>query len=254
MKPIPTAFITGASSGFGLACAERFAAGGWNLILLARRNEKLKSIKAELEKKFKIQVSILTVDVRQQACIGAISKFLKECKCTPDLLVNNAGLAVGMELIQHGVLDDWERMIDTNIKGILYVSKAVMPFMIAAGKGHIVNIGSIAGKEAYPGGNVYSATKFAVDGLTKSMRIDLLPHGIRVTQIAPGAADTEFSMVRFKGDFEKARSVYKGFKPLNGSDVAEAIWFAANLPAHVNVNDMLLMPTAQAGAVHFQRD
>jgi 3-hydroxy acid dehydrogenase / malonic semialdehyde reductase len=254
MTPIPTAFITGASSGFGLACAERFAAGGWNLILLARRHEKLKSIKAALEELHKIKVSILTVDVRQQKCIDAISKFLKECKCTPDLLVNNAGLAVGLELIQHGVLDDWERMIDTNIKGILYVSKAVMPFMIAAGKGHIVNIGSVAGKEAYPGGNVYSATKFAVDGLTKSMRIDLLPHGIKVTQIAPGAADTEFSLVRFKGDFEKAKGVYKGFKPLSGADVAEAIWFAANLPAHVNVNDMLLMPTAQAGAVHFHRE
>lgn len=254
MTPIPTAFITGASSGFGLACAERFAAGGWNLILLARRHEKLKALKTELEEKHEIQVSILTCDVRQKACIGAISKFLKECNCTPDLLVNNAGLAVGMELIQHGVLDDWERMIDTNIKGVLYVSKAVLPFMIDAAKGHIVNIGSIAGKEVYPGGNVYSATKFAVDGLTKSMRIDLLPHGIKVTQIAPGAADTEFSLVRFKGDFEKARSVYKGLKPLSGADVAEAIWFVANLPAHVNVNDMLLMPTAQAGAVHFHRE
>ncbi len=253
MKAKQRALITGASSGIGLACAKHFAREGWNLILLARRAEKLEIISHELQTEFGVEVQTLVHDVRNSNTIPILENFLKSSNSAVDLLVNNAGLAAGAEPIQHGHLANWEQMIDTNIKGLLYVTKAVIPFMIAAGKGHIVNIGSIAGKEVYPGGNVYSATKFAVDGLTKSIRIDLMPHNIRVTQIAPGAAETEFSLVRYKGDHEKAKNVYKGLKPLSGTDVAEAVWFAASLPPHVNVNDMLLMPTAQAGAVHFHR-
>lgn len=249
-----TVLITGASSGIGLACAERFAAGGWNLMLLARREEKLKTIKLQLEETHNTQVSVLSCDLREPAIMKSLPDKLLSEKQTIDLLINNAGLAVGVDLIQHGLVVDWERMIDTNIKGLLYITKAVLPFMIRRGKGHIINIGSIAGKEVYPGGNVYSATKYAIEGLTKSMRIDLLPHNIKVTLLAPGATETEFSLVRFKGDHEKARDVYRGFKPLTGADVADAAWYCANLPAHVNVNDMLLMPIAQAGANHIYRE
>lgn len=250
----PTALITGASSGIGLACADRFAAGGWNLLLLARREEKLKTIKLEIEKKHKTEVAIFGCDVREPSIMNRLPERLLAEKLRLDLLINNAGLAVGVDLIQHGLLNDWERMIDTNIKGLLYITKAVLPFLIKNGKGHIINIGSIAGKEVYAGGNVYSATKHAIEGLTKSMRIDLLPHNIKVTLLAPGATETEFSLVRFKGDHEKARDVYKGFKPLTGADVADAAWYCASLPAHVNVNDMLLMPLAQAGANHIYRE
>jgi hypothetical protein len=168
--------------------------------------------------------------------------------------VNNAGLAVGLEPIHEGFVDDWERMIDTNIKGLLYITRAISPLMVGRKSGHIINIGSVAGKENYPAGNVYSATKFAVDGLTKGIRIDLAPHGVKVTQVAPGAVETEFSLVRFKDDDQRADLVYKGFTPLSGNDVAEAVWFAANLPPHVNVNDLLLMPTAQPCATIIHRN
>jgi 3-hydroxy acid dehydrogenase / malonic semialdehyde reductase len=254
MKSKMTAFITGASSGIGLACAERFAAAGWNLMLIARRKEKLDELKQTFEKQHTVKVLTLAHDVRSLNTVEIIGKFMHDSNCTPDLLINNAGLAVGINPVQSGIVDDWERMIDTNVKGLIYVTRAVVPTMIAAGSGHIINIGSIAGKEVYPGGNVYSATKYAVDGFTKSIRIDLLPYQIKVTQIAPGATDTEFSLVRYKGDAERAKNVYNGYKPLSGADVAEAVWFAANLPPHVNVNDMLLMPTAQAGSVHFHKD
>ncbi|MBZ0241695.1 MAG: SDR family NAD(P)-dependent oxidoreductase [Bacteroidales bacterium] len=253
MTQLKTAIITGASSGIGEAAARRFAKGGWNLVLTARRKEKLESLKTQLERDFRQKTLVLQQDVRQGISGHLLMKFLRENSIKPDLLVNNAGLAVGTSPIHQGIIDDWERMIDTNLKGLLYVSRAISTLMVEQGFGHIINIGSIAGKEAYPGGNVYCATKDAIDGLTKAMRIDLLPHGIRVGQVAPGAAETEFSLVRFKGDQAKADKVYDGFKPLSPADIADALWYMANVPPHVNINDMLIMPTAQASSVHFNR-
>lgn len=253
MTQLKTAIITGASSGIGEAAARRFAKGGWNLVLTARRKEKLESLKTQLERDFRQKTLVLQQDVRQGISGHLLMKFLRENSIKPDLLVNNAGLAVGTSPIHQGIIDDWERMIDTNLKGLLYVSRAISTLMVEQGFGHIINIGSIAGKEAYPGGNVYCATKHAIDGLTKAMRIDLLPHGIRVGQLAPGAAETEFSLVRFKGDQAKADKVYDGFKPLSPADIADALWYMANVPPHVNINDMLIMPTAQASSVHFNR-
>lgn len=253
MKQIKTAIITGASSGIGEAAAKQFAQGGWNLVLTARRNEKLESLKAQLERDFGQKTFILQQDVREAESGNLLADFLRENNIKPHLLINNAGLAVGTSPIQQGIVDDWERMIDTNVKGLLYISRAISALMIEQGFGHIINIGSIAGREAYPGGNVYCATKYAVEGLTKAMRIDLLPHGIRVGQLAPGAAETEFSLVRFKGDQTKADKVYDGFKPLSPADIADALWYMANVPPHVNINDMVIMPTAQASAVHFNR-
>lgn len=253
MTQLKTAIITGASSGIGEAAARRFAKGGWNLVLTARRKEKLQSLKAQLERDFGQKTRILQQDVRQGISGHLLVKFLRENSIKPDLLVNNAGLAVGTSPIHQGIIDDWERMIDTNIKGLLYVSRAISTLMVEQGFGHIINIGSIAGKEAYPGGNVYCATKHAIDGLTRAMRIDLLPFGIRVGQLAPGAAETEFSLVRYKGDKDKAKKVYDGFKPLAAADIADALWYMANVPPHVNINDMLIMPTAQASSGHFNR-
>lgn len=253
MTQIKTAIITGASSGIGKAAAQQFAKGGWNLVLTARRKEKLESLKSQLESDFKQKTFILQQDVREAGSGNMLAKYLSDNSIKPDLLINNAGLAVGTSPIQQGIVNDWERMIDTNIKGLLYISRAISALMIEQGFGHIINIGSIAGKEAYPGGNVYCATKHAIEGLTKAMRIDLLPHGIRVGQVAPGAAETEFSLVRFKGDQAKADKVYDGFKPLSPADIADALWYMANVPPHVNINDILIMPTAQASSVHFNR-
>jgi NADP-dependent 3-hydroxy acid dehydrogenase YdfG len=253
MTKIKTAIITGASSGIGEAAAKQFAKGGWKLVLTARRKEKLEKLSAQLKNDFGSEVFILQQDVRQADSGEILANFLHENSIQPDLLVNNAGLAVGTNPIQQGIVDDWERMIDTNIKGLLYISRAISSLMIAQGFGHIINIGSIAGKEAYPGGNVYCATKHAIEGLTKAMRIDLLPHGIRVGQLAPGAVETEFSLVRFKGDQAKADKVYDGFQPLSPADIADALWYMANVPPHVNINDLLIMPTAQASTVHFNR-
>lgn len=253
MTKIKTAIITGASSGIGEAAAKQFAKGGWKLVLTARRKEKLEKLSAQLKNDFRSEVFILQQDVRQADSGEILANFLHENSIQPDLLVNNAGLAVGTNPIQQGIVDDWERMIDTNIKGLLYISRAISSLMIAQGFGHIINIGSIAGKEAYPGGNVYCATKHAIEGLTKAMRIDLLPHGIRVGQLAPGAVETEFSLVRFKGDQAKADKVYDGFQPLSPADIADALWYMANVPPHVNINDLLIMPTAQASTVHFNR-
>ncbi|MFN5032329.1 MAG: SDR family NAD(P)-dependent oxidoreductase, partial [Flavobacteriia bacterium] len=192
--------------------------------------------------------------VRNQEEVNeAIDKLKEKADLSIDLLINNAGLAVGRGPIQDGLTDDWERMIDTNIKGLLYMTKAIAPFMIAQRKGHIINISSIAGKEVYPGGNVYCASKFAVDALSKSMRIDLVEFGIKVTNIAPGAAETEFSLVRFKGDEETAKNVYNGFEPLSAEDIAETIYFVATRPAHVTINDLTIMPTAQASSTVFHK-
>jgi NADP-dependent 3-hydroxy acid dehydrogenase YdfG len=246
--------ITGATSGIGKACAIHFAKHQHNLILTGRREERLKELATALEKENNIRVLPLAFDIRErQAVEDAISSLPNEWK-NIGILINNAGLAAGLNTVQEGLIDDWERMIDTNIKGLLYISRAVLPLMINNSKGHIINIGSIAGKEVYPNGNVYCATKFAVDALTKGIRIDTVKHGIKVTQIAPGAVETEFSNVRFHGDAERAKSVYIGYEPLHPEDVAEVIYYTATLPKHVNINDLVLMPTAQASAVVMHKE
>jgi NADP-dependent 3-hydroxy acid dehydrogenase YdfG len=242
------AFITGATSGFGEATARIFAKNGYSLVLLARRKDRLEQLKNELSSS-EIQVEILCADVRNEeevnSSVASLPDFVKN---GIQILVNNAGLAVGRGPIDTGLTDDWERMIDTNIKGLLYVSKAIIPFLKANGNGQIINLASIAGKEVYAGGNVYCATKHAVDALSRAMRIDLVEYGIKVTNIAPGAAATEFSLVRFKGDTQTAAAVYDGYDPLVAQDIAETIWFVASRPAHVTINDLTIMPTAQAAA------
>jgi NADP-dependent 3-hydroxy acid dehydrogenase YdfG len=244
-----TTLITGASSGIGEACARRFAREGWRLILTGRRAERLEQLADELAIAHQTESLVLVFDIRDREETAQVLGSLPDEWKDIDLLVNNAGLAAGLDPIQSGDIDDWETMIDTNIKGLLYVTRAVSPGMVARGSGHIINIGSVAGREVYPNGAVYSATKHAVDALSKGMRIDLLPHGIKVTQIAPGAAETEFSMVRFKGDQSRAAGVYAGYTPLTGDDIAELCHYVTTLPAHVNINDLLVMPLAQAGAL-----
>lgn len=240
------ALITGASSGFGEAIAHSLANEGYSLILAARRTERLESLKDKLSQ-LPIHIELITVDVRdEQAVIAAITSLPENVKDRIEILVNNAGLAVGRGPIDQGISDDWNRMIDTNIKGLLYVTKAVVPFLKKQAHGHIVNIASIAGKEVYSGGNVYCASKHAVDALSRSMRIDLVSYGIKVTNIAPGAAETEFSLVRFKGDQDTAASVYEGYEPLQAQDIADSVLFAVTRPAHVNISDITIMPTAQA--------
>lgn len=248
------ALITGATSGIGEACAHTFAQQGYHLILLARRTELLEKLAHHLADKYAIEVKKIQADVRDKENINYVLETLPQSWKNVDVLVNNAGLSQGLDPIEKGDTDDWDTMIDTNIKGLLYVTKVVSNWMVSQKKGHIINIGSIAGKEVYPNGNVYCATKHAVDALNKAMRIDLLPHGIKVTGIHPGAVETEFSLVRFKGDEGRAKKVYDGFNPLVAQDIAEAIWFAVSRPAHVNINDMLIMPTAQASGTILKRD
>jgi 3-hydroxy acid dehydrogenase/malonic semialdehyde reductase len=242
--------ITGATAGFGRATAIRFAGNGYDLIITGRRKERLNELEKELLSYPGIKVLPLTFDVRNREDVAEVINNLPEEWKRIDILVNNAGLAVGMDHIDAGNIDDWERMIDTNVKGLLYVTRAVAPLMVARNTGHIFNIGSIAGKDSYEYGNVYCATKAAVDSLSKSMRIDLLKNNIKVTNIAPGMAETEFSIVRFKGNKEKADSVYKGIDPLTGKDIADVIYFCATLPAHVCINDLVITPTQQAGVNH----
>jgi 3-hydroxy acid dehydrogenase/malonic semialdehyde reductase len=243
-----TIFITGSTSGFGRAIAILFAKEGYNIIINGRREERLAALKAQLIKDYKIEVHSLPFDVRKREevmlAIGSLPDNWKKV----DVLVNNAGLALGLSDIQDGNLDDWDAMIDTNIKGLLYVTREVSPIMIKQKSGHIINIGSIAGKEVYPRGNVYCATKHAVDALNKAMRIDLLPYQIKVTAINPGLAETEFSVVRFHGDEKRAGQVYSGFTPLNANDIAEAAWFAVSRPTHVNINEMIIVPAVQANS------
>ncbi|VAW30146.1 Oxidoreductase, short-chain dehydrogenase/reductase family [hydrothermal vent metagenome] len=246
--------ITGATSGIGHACTRKFAENGYNLIITGRRNDRLNSISEQLTRDYSVKVLTLNFDVRDNSAVKNALVNLPEEWAKIDVLVNNAGLAVGMDTIQNGETDDWERMIDTNIKGLLYVTRAILPGMTERRKGHIINIGSIAGKEVYPFGNVYCATKHAVDALTKGIRIDTVKYGIKVTQIAPGAVETEFSVVRFKGDENRARSVYKGFEPLHPEDVAAVAFFATTLPAHANINDLVIMPTAQASATVINKE
>lgn len=247
------AVITGATSGIGKACAELFASKGYDLILTARRTVLLDTIEKEIETAFPVRVLSLSFDVRDKKQVHQYLSNLPENWRAIDLLINNAGLALDLTPLQDGLTEDWECMIDTNVKGLLYVTRAIAPLMIRNGRGHIVNIGSIAGKEVYPNGNVYCATKHAVDALTKAMRMDMLPYGIRVSQICPGMVETGFSIVRFKGDTQKAAQVYAGITPLTGADIANAVWFMVSVPAHVNINDMVIMPTAQANSVNVFR-
>ncbi len=242
------AMITGATAGIGKATAHKFANEHYNLILTGRRADLLEETSNFLQQKYGVKIYTINLDVRNKEEVETQINALPEEWEKIDVLVNNAGLAVGLNPIQEGVIDDWERMIDTNVKGLLYVSRAIMPLMIQNGYGHIVNIGSIAGREAYPNGNVYCGTKAAVDAITKGMRMDLLKHGIKVTLIETGAVETEFSVVRFKGDKERADNVYKGFTPLKSEDIADAVYYVCSLPKHVNINDMLIVPTAQAAA------
>ena len=242
-----TVLITGASSGIGAACAQVLAREGYRLLLCARRADRLEGLRTEIQTQYPtIDIHTFILDVRDNEKVKEAINSLPTEWQKIDVLINNAGLSQGLDALQDGDTDDWDRMIDTNVKGLLYVSKAVIPLLKESQLAHIVNIGSIAGKEVYPNGNVYCATKHAVDALNKAMRIDLLPFGIKVTAINPGMVETEFSEVRFKGDKERAKNVYNGVEPLSGLDIAETINFVLSRPAHVNINDLLIMPTAQA--------
>jgi 3-hydroxy acid dehydrogenase/malonic semialdehyde reductase len=242
--------ITGATSGIGEACANLFAKEKYNLILTGRRMDRLEKLAADLKNKYAIEIMVLNFDVRNKEEVVQHLESLPADWKQVDILINNAGLSQGLDPIQSGSYDDWDTMIDTNVKGLLYVSKVVANWMINNKLGHIINIGSIAGKEVYPNGNVYCATKHAVDALSKAMRIDLVSHSIKVTAIHPGAVETEFSQVRFKGDEARAKKVYEGFEPLVADDIAETIWFAVSRPAHVNINELIITPTAQATATN----
>lgn len=246
-------FITGATAGFGEATARIFADNGWNLVLTGRRIERLESLKQELLGKG-IDIQLLNFDVRSEDEVNhAVQTLSEEVKGNLSILVNNAGLAVGRGPIDSGETDDWDRMIDTNVKGLLYVTRAISPILKKNGGGHIVNIASIAGKEVYAGGNVYCATKHAVDALSRAMRIDLIHDNIKVTNIAPGAAETEFSLVRFKGDEQTAKNVYDGFDPLLAEDIADAVYYVCSRPKRVCINDLVIMPSAQASSTVFHK-
>jgi 3-hydroxy acid dehydrogenase/malonic semialdehyde reductase len=247
------ALITGATAGIGEACARLFAQQNYDLILTGRRTERLDALAKQLVSEFGIRVNTISMDVQIKEDVAKLETLTADWKKV-DILINNAGLSQGLDPINSGNTTDWEVMIDTNIKGLLFVTKLVSNWMIENGSGHIINIGSIAGKETYLNGNVYCATKHAVDSLNKAMRIDLLPYKIKVTAIHPGAVETEFSEVRFHGDKERAKKVYEGFDALNAHDIAETIWFVASRPPHVNINDILVMPTAQANTSHLLRE
>jgi len=245
--------ITGASSGFGKAAALKFAANGYDCIINGRRAERLEELAAEIKNKYKVSVLCLLFDVRDQSAVFNSIEQLPEQWKNIDVLVNNAGLALGRDYFDEASLDDWNIMIDTNIKGALYVARAVTRYMIDRKKGHVINLGSIAGKEVYEKGNVYCASKSAVDAFSQAMRIDLLRHGIKVTAIHPGAADTEFSLIRFKGNEEAAKKVYEGIVPLTGEDVADVIFYCASLPPHVCINDLTITCTQQANSFYTHR-
>ncbi len=239
-----TVLITGASSGIGEACARRLAEEGANLILWARRDQRLKEMRSEMGR-LGVEIFTAAVDVRDRDRVNAEAEWLSATDNVPDVLINNAGLARGFSKLQDGDPDDWDEMIDTNIKGVLNVSRAVLPFMIKQGRGHVVNIGSTAAHMTYPNGNVYASTKYAIRGLSEGMNLDLSGTPLKVTCVDPGFVETEFSLVRFRGDQERAKNVYKGFRPLAAADVAETISYIVNLPAHVNILDLILVPTQQ---------
>lgn len=249
-----TVLITGATSGFGAAMAKRFAAAGDHLLLTGRRKDRLDQLTRELTTNMQVRVLPLCFDIRhKEECDQAIAGLPAEWRQI-DILINNAGLAAGRDYFEEASVADWDTMIDTNVKGLLYITKAVVPLMIANHSGHIINMGSIAGKEVYEKGNTYCATKYAVDALTKAMRIDLLRHHIKVTAIHPGAAETEFSLVRFKGDAAAAAKFYEGYQPLTAEDVAESAYYVTTLPPHVCINDLVITCTAQANSFYLNKN
>jgi NADP-dependent 3-hydroxy acid dehydrogenase YdfG len=250
---LKTVMITGASSGFGEACAEVFSQNGYSIILNARRKDKLVSLSEKLKEKYNADSIIVDFDVRDKRSVYEAANSLPKEWQKIDILINNAGLAVGRDLFDEANMDDWENMIQTNVLGLLYVSRAFLPFLLQGQQKHIINIGSVAAKEVYERGNVYCASKAAVDSISKSMRIDLLKHAIKVTAIHPGAAETEFSLVRLKGDAEKAKAVYEGYDALQAGDVANVIYYTASLPSHVCINDVVITCTAQANAYHMYK-
>lgn len=245
--------ITGATSGIGKACAEKFAAAGHDIIITGRRLELLTSLKASLESQFNIAVWPLHFDIQNRKAVAEAFDSLPEEWKAIEILINNAGLALGRDSFEEADMDDWETMLNTNVHGLLYISKAVLPYMTAQKKGHIINMGSVAGKEVYEKGNVYCASKFAVDAISKSMRIDLLKYGIKVTAIHPGAVETEFSLVRFKGEPAKASAAYDGLTPLTANDIADTIFFCANQPPHVCINELVITCLQQAGTYYFNK-
>ena len=249
-----TALITGATSGIGKAIAQRLAKEKFALILTGRRNDRLQALKNEIEPAYETKVHTLCFDVRVYSQVETAINTLPDEWKTIDVLVNNAGLAAGFDPIHTASLADWEQMIDTNIKGLLYVTRVVSPAMVARKSGHIINIGSIAGKKLYPNGAVYCATKHAVKALNEGMRMDFLPYGIRVTEVSPGAVETEFALVRFKGDQQRANLVFQGFTPLVAEDIAETVYFAISQPPHINIQDLLILPTAQVDATLIHRE
>ncbi len=247
------ALITGATAGIGFETASLLAQNNYNLILTGRRKERLESLKNKLESTYGCKILLLTFDIRSRKATDAALNCIPEDWRAIEILINNAGLAAGLGPVNSADVDDWENMIDTNIKGLLYTTRIVTPWMVERQSGHVINISSIAGKESYPNGSVYCGTTHAVAAISKAMRIELMPFGIKVSTIAPGAVDTEFSLVRFHGDQERADQVYKGFSPLQAKDIAETILFVISRPAHVNIDDLLIMPTAQASARDFNR-
>jgi NADP-dependent 3-hydroxy acid dehydrogenase YdfG len=252
MKKI--ALITGATAGIGKATAIMLADCGFNIIITGRRKERLDELKSQLAVKYKSEALSLCFDIRDRNEVYSAIENIPDKWKNIDVLVNNAGLAVGLNHIQDGLFDDWERMIDTNIRGLLYMTRCVAPLMIASGKGHIINLCSVAGKDVYENGNVYCATKYAVDALSKAMRIDMLKHNIKVTNVCPGATETEFSTVRFKDDIVRAKATYAGMTPLTGDDIANVIRFVVNLPPHVCINDIVVTPASQANAMLIHRN
>jgi 3-hydroxy acid dehydrogenase/malonic semialdehyde reductase len=246
--------ITGATSGIGKACAIRFAAAGNDVIITGRRNERLTELKLQLEKDYNSNVLPLCFDVQNRQAVNEAFANLPQPWQKIDVLINNAGLALGKDSFEDADMNDWETMLNSNVHGLLYVSKAVLPYMLPQNKGHIVNLGSIAGKQVYEKGNVYCASKSAVDAITKAMRIDLLKHNIKVTGIHPGAVETEFSLVRFKGQEETAKATYAGITPLTGDDIADTVFYCVNLPVHVCINDLVMTCTQQADAFYLHKD
>ena len=248
-----TVLVTGASSGIGEACARAFAAEGARLLLVARRGDRLDAVANDLRQKQKAEVQTAVLDVRSQSSVDAAIRGLSREWSGIDILLNNAGLSRGLGKLHEGDIVDWEEMIDTNVKGLLYLSRAVVPGMVERGRGHVINIGSIAGREVYPGGNVYCASKYAVRAITKGLLLDLNGTGVRVSTIDPGLVETEFSLVRFHGDAARAKSVYRGMVPLTGTDVADAVVYCATRPPHMNVAELVLFPTDQASSTVVHR-
>ena len=250
----PLALVTGASAGIGEACASRFAAEGWDLVLWARRSDRIDQLAARLQEDHPIRAHAASVDVRDRQAVAAAAAAAIESVGVPDLLLNNAGLAAGRDLVHEGSTDDWDRMIDTNLKGLLYVSRAILPSMVDRGSGHVINIGSTAGHQVYPRGNVYNATKFAVKALTRGMNMDVSGSGVRVSSVDPGFVETEFSIVRFHGDQAQADATYEGFEALKAEDIADAVWYVASRPPRINIFDMIVTPTAQRDAFVVDRN